>query len=741
MNALVGAPYPGDDDATAVPEELPAWGLSDVVTYSTGVRGATAGASTMEDAATRMIRYLRRAFRTTLGRPAFVLGRFFNTAPWEDLPPDLRAAVRPPGSPGPEPAGMRSLVVLGSDGDQPGWNDRRGSPGLQPTLLDSVAAVHGEPLLASLVREVGIDLETFVFGLPASSREVPQVGFFHIEDATDAARVPIQEFVAEHGIRSILGFGGVQPTGNVFSVALYSRVPIAGEPADLLRIIGVSVKLALLPFVTEPMFRGGRPRPMGALQHTRARVDALEQLIAVQESTVTAQAARLEDSLQLLHRHEARLRRDAGIIDTLHRVGTVLGADLDIGRVTQEATDAVVEVTGAQFGAFFHNQVGAGGESLALYTLSGAPREAFERFPMPRNTAVFGPTLTGTGAGSGIVRSDDITADPRYGHSGPYHGMPPGHLPVRSYLAVPVISVTGEVHGGIFLGHSDVAVFDEQAERLAVGIAAQAAAALDNAMLYTGQRRVARALQASLLSPPQSTEGAEVSARYVPAMQHAEVGGDWYDSFRLPSGELTLVVGDVVGHDLHAAACMAQLRNVVRSIAVDRGDVPAEIVRHADEVAAQLGITNFATMVLGRVEEAVDGSLRLRWTNAGHPPPLLLHPDGHARLLRHPPNLPLGIRPGEPRQDHLEALPEGSTLLLYTDGLVEGRCRPVSEGLDRLLRAAEQLGDLPLEKFCDSIIDQMSGPETSDDIALIAMRVPGWSARNAGTRPPGTPAP
>jgi serine phosphatase RsbU (regulator of sigma subunit) len=186
---------------------------------------------------------------------------------------------------------------------------------------------------------------------------------------------------------------------------------------------------------------------------------------------------------------------------------------------------------------------------------------------------------------------------------------------------------------------------------------------------------------------------------------------------------------------------MAQLRNVVRSIAVDRGDDPAEIVQHADVVSAQLGITNFATMVFGRVEEAVDGSLRLRWTNAGHPPPLLLHPEGHARLLRHPPNLPLGIRPGEPRQDHLEALPEGSTLLLYTDGLVEGRYRPVSEGLDRLLRAAEQLGDLPLEKFCDSIIDQMSGPETSDDIALIAMRVPGRSAGNAGTRPPGTPAP
>jgi serine phosphatase RsbU (regulator of sigma subunit) len=367
-----------------------------------------------------------------------------------------------------------------------------------------------------------------------------------------------------------------------------------------------------------------------------------------------------------------------------------------------------------------HNEVSDSGESFALYTLSGVPPEAFERFPMPGNTDIFAPTFVG----QSVVRSDDITADPRYGRSGLHHGMPSGHLPVRSYLAVPVISATGVVHGGILLGHPDAGVFDGRAERLAVGIAAQAAAALDNALLYTGQRGVARALQASLLTPPPSTDRFELCARYVPALEHADVGGDWYDSFVLPSGETTLVVGDVVGHDLHAAACMAQLRNVVRAIAVDRGTEPAEIVRHADEVAAQLRITNFATLIFGRVENTVDGRLRLRWTNAGHPPPLLLHPDGHARLLRHAPNLPLGIRPSEPRRDHIEALPGGSTLLLYTDGLVEGRHRPVSQGLERLVATAEKLRAVPLDQFCDSVIAEMSDAQTSDDIALIALRVP-----------------
>ncbi|HEY0485804.1 MAG TPA: GAF domain-containing SpoIIE family protein phosphatase [Mycobacteriales bacterium] len=717
-NTPVGPTQPGPDVAA----EVPAWGLSEVVAYCTGVRQAAAGAAVMEDAATRIVRYLRRVFCTTEGRPAFVLAQLYNTAPWEDLPADLAAAVHPVGSPGPEPAGTRSLVLLASDGAPPEWRDRRRAPAHHPVLLAGAETVRDTPRVAALVRELGIDAGTFVHGpgADAADQTGSAFGVFHLEDARYTGLVPDGGFVARHGIGSVVGFGGILPTGNVFSVVLYSRVPIGTAAAEMLRTIGVSVKLALLPYVTEPMFTGGRPRPVDERESARARIASLEQVIHVHESTVADQAGRLEDSLQLLHRHEGRLRREAGIIDTLHRVGTVLGADLDIGRVTQEATDAVVAVTGAQFGAFFHNQVGPTGESYVLYTLSGAPREAFERFPMPRNTAIFAPTFTGTA----VVRSADITADPRYGQNSPYSGMPAGHLPVRSYLAVPVISVTGAVHGGMFLGHSDVGVFDERAERLAVGIAAQAAAALDNALLYTGQRRVARALQASLLTPPPSTRRFEQCARYVPAMEHAEIGGDWYDSFVLPNGDTALVVGDVVGHDLTAAACMAQLRNVVRGIAVDRGDDPAEIVRHADEVAAQLSITNFATMVFGRVEEAPDGGLRLRWTNAGHPPPLLRHPDGHTRLLRHTPNLPLGIRPHEPRQDHVEALQPGSTLLLYTDGLVEGRHSPVSAGLGRLLVAAQELGDLPLEKFCDSIIDRMAGPDTSDDIALIAMRVP-----------------
>jgi PAS domain S-box-containing protein len=167
-------------------------------------------------------------------------------------------------------------------------------------------------------------------------------------------------------------------------------------------------------------------------------------------------------------------------LEILNRTGALIGAELDLEKLVQAVTDAGVELTGAKFGAFFYNVINAGGESYMLYTLSGVPREAFSRFPMPRNTAVFAPTFEG----KGIVRSDDILQDPRYGKNDPHYGMPKGHLPVRSYLAAPVVSRSGEVLGGLFFGHPDIGVFDEKMEAILSGIAAQAAIAIDNSRLY-----------------------------------------------------------------------------------------------------------------------------------------------------------------------------------------------------------------------------------------------------------------
>ena len=161
------------------------------------------------------------------------------------------------------------------------------------------------------------------------------------------------------------------------------------------------------------------------------------------------------------------------------QTGLLLAKHLDLPTLVQAATDAGLQLCEAQFGAFFYNVIDAAGERYQLYTLSGVDREKFAQFPMPRNTEVFAPTFEG----SGIVRSGDITKDPRYGHNPPHHGMPDGHLPVRSYLAVSVKGQTGEVLGGLFYGHEKTDVFDQDAEDLVATIAAQAAIAMENLRL------------------------------------------------------------------------------------------------------------------------------------------------------------------------------------------------------------------------------------------------------------------
>jgi PAS domain S-box-containing protein len=169
----------------------------------------------------------------------------------------------------------------------------------------------------------------------------------------------------------------------------------------------------------------------------------------------------------------------------LNDVGALVASTLDRESIVQKVTDTATDLTHAEFGAFFYNVRDQDtGDAYMLYALSGAPWEAFAHFPHPRATRIFAPTFRG----EGIVRLADVTADPRYGHNAPFHGMPPGHLPVKSYLAVPVKGVDGVVLGGLFFGHSQPGVFTEQHERLAAGTAAWAAVALENARLYAEVR-------------------------------------------------------------------------------------------------------------------------------------------------------------------------------------------------------------------------------------------------------------
>jgi len=258
----------------------------------------------------------------------------------------------------------------------------------------------------------------------------------------------------------------------------------------------------------------------------------------------------------------------------------------------------------------------------------------------------------------------------------------------------------------------------------ATEVAARAALALDNARLYRQQRDLATTLQRSLLTPPVQPPGLGIAVRYQPAGSQAQVGGDWYDSFTLPDGGLAVVVGDVVGHDRDAAAQMAQLRNVLRGVASAGGGSPAEDLGRLDSAMERLPVDTMATAVVCHIsapDERSGPARVLSWSNAGHPAPLLIDPDGTASLLTTKSDLLLGVDPGAVRADHRLLLAPGSTFVLYTDGLIERRDQSLDDGERRLLAVASELGGMSPEEVSDALIDELAtGAE--DDIALLVLR-------------------
>ncbi|QYC42311.1 Stage II sporulation protein E (SpoIIE) [Nonomuraea coxensis DSM 45129] len=339
-----------------------------------------------------------------------------------------------------------------------------------------------------------------------------------------------------------------------------------------------------------------------------------------------------------------------------------------------------------------------------------------EESPMPLSRALRGVTATLAGPET-------------------YRGTPDSHIAVaqrklfqatgmHSACIVPIRGVR-EVVGALTLGRADQpGAFTTTDLLLVEDIARRAGLALDNARLYERQRRVAETMQRHLLPQLPVVPGVRMSARYVPAPRASQVGGDWYDAFHLPGGGTALVIGDVVGHDLDAAAGMAQICNMLRAYAGAQRESPRTVLDRLDLAVTRMAQTTMATVVLAHLERAGDEGWLLRWANAGHPPPLLVEQDGRARFLEagHGPLLGTGLRPA--RADAVIELPPGSALLLYTDGLVESRAHNLDEGLGRLCRRAAGLAGLPLDALCDLLLDDVRPADNDDDVAMLALRVP-----------------
>jgi PAS domain S-box-containing protein len=259
----------------------------------------------------------------------------------------------------------------------------------------------------------------------------------------------------------------------------------------------------------------------------------------------------------------------------------------------------------------------------------------------------------------------------------------------------------------------DLALVDDLVHSLALGV--------DNARLYQDTRSIAERLQRSLLPVLPEVEGLRLAARYAASSTTAQVGGDWYDSFVLPGGNTAVIIGDVTGHDLDAAIAMSQLRSMLRGIAVDREEPPAEVLRRLDVANHSLHREATATCVYGLVKGPAQGPWELTHSSAGHLPPLLTTWDGEARYFDDGTGLLLGMDPGAARGTAHHALPAHSTLVLYTDGLVERRDEPLDHGLERLRRHAADLAREPLDTFCDELLIGL-GADSADDIAVLAVR-------------------
>ncbi|WP_432093633.1 SpoIIE family protein phosphatase [Streptomyces sp. bgisy100] len=300
----------------------------------------------------------------------------------------------------------------------------------------------------------------------------------------------------------------------------------------------------------------------------------------------------------------------------------------------------------------------------------------------------------------------------------------PGEERLRGYLRtclgsarmVPLVA-RGKVLGAVVATRTRRRErFDEQDNVLIDELVGRAALNIDNARMYTSQREAALTLQRSLTnSALPSVPGLDLTGRYLPASEQ-EVGGDWFDAIALPGGRTGLVIGDVMGHGIHAAAVMGQLRTAVRTLA--RHDIPpSEMLRSLDAVVADLGENEMATCVYAVHDPAAGGCLIAR---AGHPPPAVADTEGTITFLDGPSGTPLGTGGQDFRTERV-ALPERSLLVMYTDGLIEARDRDIDEGMRQLARSLRHLED-PLPEICDCILGHLLPAGSQDDVAVLLAR-------------------
>ncbi|MGW1596146.1 PP2C family protein-serine/threonine phosphatase [Streptomyces sp. NPDC002343] len=422
----------------------------------------------------------------------------------------------------------------------------------------------------------------------------------------------------------------------------------------------------------------------------------------------------LSSDLDRIGEHLHALARAQSTLQELLQAVLNITSELELPTVLRRIVRTAMDLVGARYGAM--GVLDAEGRLLAEFIplgLSAKELADLDGVELPRGRGLLGHLIRHPEP----LRLGDISRHPESA------GFPPGHPSMRSLLGV-AISVRGRIYGNLYLSErTDGRPFDRHDEGVIRALAGTAGVAIENARLYEQVRNSAVQFQRMLLPRLPDLWPFTAGAAYQPASAPAAVGGDWYDASLLPDGACAAVIGDVVGHDLRAAADMSQLRSMLRALYYDQNVPPSTCLARLDHIMhAALSETPIATVLLARLEPA-DGSWRLRWSSAGHPPPLLLLPDGRPRYLFAEPGLPLGVMPDLPRPDHCQAVPVDSTVVLYTDGLVESPGHPLERGLDALAVTASRFAGRSPDELCRALLDHLPG-NGHDDKAVIALRTP-----------------
>jgi Stage II sporulation protein E (SpoIIE)/GAF domain len=425
----------------------------------------------------------------------------------------------------------------------------------------------------------------------------------------------------------------------------------------------------------------------------------------------------------------------------LHAATVRIGGDLELTQVVTALCETTVPRVADLAAAYLYEAVLSDGE---LPELPGAPPEAVLRqVAMTHDASVRDRTLLGklsvadlTGPFASTVASGQLVMWPDPDERADVGCVLPADTP-GSLLVVPLRAGQRMLGFALLLRSPDRPGFDEIDMLTASLMADQAALGVHKALLYQREARVADALQRSMLPKhPPRLPGVEIAYRYLPGNPAAQVGGDWFDAIPLPGSRVALVVGDVMGHGVHSAATMGQLRTAVRTLAA-LDPPPDQVLRHLDQLfedtVGQYGEQYLATCVYCVYDPV---ARRCAIANAGHVPPVLVHADGRTELVPVPAGVPLGV--GNVSFQTIEiAAPDGGLITLCTDGLVESRDHDISEGLTAL-RESLTKGDATPDDLCENVLRAMHTDEREDDVALLIARfdgIPSASVANWIMRP------